>query len=200
LVKENEENEKYICAYVVSKKSFDELNLKNYLKETLPDYMIPTYFIQLEKMPLTANGKLDRKALPKPNLDISLNEYEAPRNELEETLVKIWSEVLNVKKIGINDNFFDLGGHSLKATVLMSKIHKELNKEIPLKELFKSPTIKEFGKYIEDVEENPYSKIEKIEEKEYYEASSAQKRMYMLQQFDKDSTAYNMPVAFQLEG
>ncbi|WP_278335001.1 phosphopantetheine-binding protein, partial [Clostridium botulinum] len=116
-------------------------------------------------MPLTANGKLDRKALPKPNLDISLNEYEAPRNELEETLVKIWSEVLNVKKIGINDNFFDLGGHSLKATVLMSKIHKELNKEIPLKELFKSPTIKEFGKYIEDVEENPYSKIEKIEEK-----------------------------------
>ncbi|NFG32590.1 hypothetical protein FC788_19935, partial [Clostridium botulinum] len=173
--------------YVVSKKSFDELNLKNYLKETLPDYMIPTYFIQLEKMPLTANGKLDRKALPKPNLDISLNEYEAPRNELEETLVKIWSEVLNVKKIGINDNFFDLGGHSLKATVLMSKIHKELNKEIPLKELFKSPTIKEFGKYIEDVEENPYSKIEKIEEKEYYEASSAQKRMYMLQQFDKDS-------------
>ncbi|OPD17560.1 phosphopantetheine-binding protein, partial [Clostridium botulinum] len=129
------------------------------------DYMIPTYFIQLEKMPLTANGKLDRKALPKPNLDISLNEYEAPRNELEETLVKIWSEVLNVKKIGINDNFFDLGGHSLKATVLMSKIHKELNKEIPLKELFKSPTIKEFGKYIEDVEENPYSKIEKIEEK-----------------------------------
>ncbi|HBB9211955.1 TPA: AMP-binding protein, partial [Escherichia coli] len=98
------------------------------------------------------------------------------------------------------DNFFELGGHSLKATMLMSKIHKELSKEVPLKELFKSPTIKELGKYIEDSEENLYSRIKKVEEKEYYEASSAQKRMYMLQQFDKDSIAYNMPAVFELEG
>ncbi|NFK48857.1 non-ribosomal peptide synthetase, partial [Clostridium botulinum] len=88
----------------------------------------------------------------------------------------------------------------LKATILMSKIHKELNREVPLKELFKSPTIKDLSKYIESAEENLYSKIEKVEEKEYYEASSAQKRMYMLQQFDKDSTAYNMPAVFELEG
>ncbi|NFS09656.1 non-ribosomal peptide synthetase, partial [Clostridium botulinum] len=99
-----------------------------------------------------------------------------------------------------NDNFFDLGGHSLKATILMSKIHKELNREVPLKELFKSPTIKDLSKYIESAEENLYSKIKKVEEKEYYETSSAQKRMYMLQQFDKDSIAYNMPAVFELEG
>ncbi|WP_291567210.1 condensation domain-containing protein [Clostridium sp. UBA2485] len=155
--------------------------------------------MELEKMHLTINGKLDRRSLPEPNLDTTLTEYEAPRNEIEEALVKIWSEVLGVKKVGINDNFFELGGHSLKATVLMSKIHKKLNKEIPLKELFKSPTIKELSKFIENVEENLYSKIEKVEEKDYYEASSAQKRMYMLQQFDKDSTAYNMSAVFELE-
>ncbi|NFL97255.1 amino acid adenylation domain-containing protein, partial [Clostridium botulinum] len=171
-----------------------------HLKETLPEYMVPAYFVELEKMPLTANGKLNRRALPEPNLDASLVEYEAPRNKVEETLAKIWSKILGIEKVGINDNFFDLGGHSLKATMLMSKIHKELNREVPLKELFKSPTIKDLSKYIESAEENLYSKIEKVEEKEYYEASSAQKRMYMLQQFDKDSTAYNMPIVFELEG
>ncbi|HAY3898245.1 TPA: amino acid adenylation domain-containing protein, partial [Escherichia coli] len=200
VVKENKDSEKYICAYLVTEKALEELDLRNYLKETLPEYMVPAYFVQLEKMPLTPNGKLDRRALPELNLDATLTEYEAPRNEVEETLSKIWSEILGVEKIGINDNFFELGGHSLKATMLMSKIHKELSKEVPLKELFKSPTIKELGKYIEDSEENLYSRIKKVEEKEYYEASSAQKRMYMLQQFDKDSIAYNMPAVFELEG
>ncbi|WP_434284402.1 amino acid adenylation domain-containing protein, partial [Clostridium botulinum] len=200
VVKEKKDKEKYVCGYVVSEKNLEELDLKSHLKETLPEYMVPAYFVELEKMPLTANGKLDRRALPEPNLDESLVEYEAPRNKVEETLAKIWSEILGVEKIGISDNFFDLGGHSLKATILMSKIHKELNKEVPLKELFKSPTIKDLSKYIESAEENLYSKIEKVEEKEYYETSPAQKRMYMLQQFDKDSTAYNMPVVFKLEG
>ncbi|MCC5439464.1 non-ribosomal peptide synthetase, partial [Clostridium botulinum] len=200
LVKENKDSEKYICAYVVSKKNLEELDLKSHLKETLPEYMLPAYFVELEKMPLTANGKLNRRVLPEPNLDAGLVEYEAPRNKVEETLAKIWSEILGIEKVGINDNFFDLGGHSLKATMLMSKIHKELNREVLLKEIFKSSTIKDLSKYIESAEENLYSKIEKVEEKEYYEASSAQKRMYMLQQFDKDSTAYNMPAVFELEG
>ncbi|EPC8410314.1 amino acid adenylation domain-containing protein [Bacillus thuringiensis] len=195
-----EDKEKYICAYVVSKKNLEELNLKNYLKETLPEYMVPAYFIQVEEMPLTANGKLDRKALINLNIDTPLTEYEAPRNEVEEALVRIWSEVLGVKKIGINDNFFDNGGHSLKATILMSRIHKELNKEVPLKELFKYQTIKELSEYIEYLEEVLYSKIEKAEDKEYYEASSAQKRMYLLQEAHKDSTAYNMPSAIEIVG
>ncbi|MDA2157988.1 MULTISPECIES: amino acid adenylation domain-containing protein [Bacillus cereus group] len=200
LVKENKEKEKYICAYVVSEKNLEELNIKSCLKDALPEYMIPTYFVQIEKMPLTINGKLDRKALPEPNLDTSLTEYEAPRNEIEETLAKIWSDVLGVEKVSINDNFFEHGGHSIRATMLMAKIHKKLNKEIPLKEIFRYPTIKELSRYIENLEEKLYSKIEKVEEKEYYEVSSAQKRMYMLQQFDKDSTAYNMPIVFELKG
>ncbi|WBW96389.1 non-ribosomal peptide synthetase [Oceanirhabdus sp. W0125-5] len=200
VVKENKEKEKYISAYVVSDKEISELNLKRYLKDSLPDYMIPTYFMKLDKMPLTHNGKLDRRALPEPSVDANLSEFEAARNETEEKLSKIWSEVLGVEKVGINDNFFELGGHSLKATVIINKVYKELNKQIPLNELFKKPTIKELSELIENMEENPYSSIKKVASKEYYEASSAQKRMYMLQKIDKDSTAYNMPITFELEG
>ncbi|SFB47227.1 non-ribosomal peptide synthetase, partial [Clostridium frigidicarnis] len=193
-------NDKSICSYIVSYKELNELNLRDYLKESLPEYMIPAYFVKLERMPITPNGKLDRRALPKPNLDERLTSYEAPRNALEETLVRVWSEILGIQKIGINDNFFELGGHSLKAMTLISKIHKETNKEVPLKELFKSPTIKGLSKFIEEAEESIYSKIEKVEEREYYEASSAQKRMYIIQGFDKESMAYNMPQVFEIQG
>ncbi|WBW95743.1 non-ribosomal peptide synthetase [Oceanirhabdus sp. W0125-5] len=200
LVKENKENEKYLCAYVVSEKEISQLILKNYLKGSLPEYMVPVHYVYLEKMPITTNGKLNRKALPEPTFDVNLNEYQAPRNQIEEKMVEIWREVLGFKKVGINDNFFDLGGHSLKATVVISKIHKELNVEVPLKELFKSPTIKEISKYVENSSKNSYSSIENVEEKEYYKASSAQKRLYALQQFEKKSTAYNMPAIYELEG
>ncbi len=200
VVKENNDLGKYICAYVVSNRALNDLNLKRYLNESLPDYMIPSYFVLIERVPLTSNGKLDILALPEPNLDEMMKEYEAPRTNVEEKLSRIWSDILGVKKVGINDNFFELGGHSLKATVLISKIHEELNKEISLKELFKSPTIKGLSGLIGNVKQSTFSKIEKVEEKEYYKATSAQKRMYMLQQFDKDSIAYNMPIIFELEG
>ncbi len=196
----SEDNDKHICSYIVSDKEISELNLKEYLKESLPEYMVPSYFVKLYKMPVTSNGKLDRRALPKPNLDERLTSYEAPRNEIEETLAKIWSEILGVDKVGINDSFFELGGHSLKAMILISEINKETNKEVPLKELFKNPTIKGLSKFIEEAEESIYSKIEKIEEREYYEASSAQKRMYIIQEFDKENIAYNMPQIFEIQG
>ncbi|KMY31906.1 AMP-binding protein [Lysinibacillus xylanilyticus] len=200
VVKENKENEKYICAYVVSDKEMKELKLRDSLRESLPEYMIPSYFVQMEKMPLTPNGKLNRRALPDPSIEENINESEAPRSEVEKVLAELWSEVLGIEKIGINDNFFELGGHSLKATVLLSKVQKVLNKEIPLNELFRLPTIKGIGILLETKEENAYSEIEKIKHGNIYKASSAQKRMYMLQQFDKASTAYNMPTAFELDG
>ncbi|MBZ9636378.1 non-ribosomal peptide synthase/polyketide synthase [Clostridium sp. FP1] len=199
--REDENAAKYLCAYLVLEKELTVGELRAYLSKKLPEYMIPSYFVQLEKMPLTQNGKIDRKALPKPDGSIVTGtEYEAPRNEVEEKLAVIWSEVLGVEKVGINDNFFELGGHSLKATTLVSKMHKELNVEVPLREIFKSPTIKGTSKYIESTEKSIYSSIEIVEEKEYYEASSAQKRMYLLQQFDLKSTGYNMPGVMMVEG
>ncbi|SFB39990.1 thioesterase domain-containing protein, partial [Clostridium frigidicarnis] len=148
LVIENKEKEKYICAYVVSEKEIDILNLKSYLKENLPSYMVPSYFVQLEKMPITPNGKIDRRALPKPNLDELSISYEAPRNQVEEALVEMWKEILNIKKVGINDNFFEIGGHSLKATKLISRINKKFNAEISIKDVFYKQTIKELSHFI----------------------------------------------------
>ncbi|MGI0536137.1 hypothetical protein KFD70_28950, partial [Bacillus pfraonensis] len=160
IVKEKEE-EKFICAYISSKRLLEDLDIRIYLERSLPYYMIPQYFIEMDNIPLTGNGKLDRKSLPEPDIMSNRGALVLPRNEIEESLSKIWSEVLGIENIGIDDNFFKMGGHSLKATVLVSKIHKELEKEIPLKELFRLPTIRELGGFISDVKESMYLSIEK---------------------------------------
>ncbi|WP_278286427.1 MULTISPECIES: non-ribosomal peptide synthetase [Clostridium] len=200
LAREKEEN-KYLCAYYVGEKEYNISELREELKKSLPDYMIPAYFIKLESMPLTPNGKVDRKALPEPDGKINTGvKYEAPRNELEKQLVEIWEDVLDVCDIGINDNFFEIGGHSLKATTLIGRIYKKLNIEVPLKEIFSRGSIKGLSEYIESINKTEYEAIERVEEQECYEASSAQKRMYMLQELDKDSTAYNVPGSLEVLG
>ena len=199
--REDKEGDKHLCAYLVCHKEVAVSELRKQLLKKLPEYMVPSYFVQLEKMPLTNNGKLDMKALPQPDGNIATGtEYERPRNKNEEILVEIWGEVLSVENIGINHDFFHLGGHSLKATSLVSKIHKELNVEVPIKEIFQCPTIKGISEYIESIEKNIYEEIKVVDEKEHYEVSSAQKRMYMLQQFDLQSTSYNMPAVLEVEG
>ncbi|MCX6584763.1 MAG: amino acid adenylation domain-containing protein [Candidatus Aminicenantes bacterium] len=173
--------------------------LRDYLLEELPDYMVPSHFVQLDKIPLTTNGKVDRKALPDPAVK-ETNDYTAPGNELEEKLAGIWAEVLGVKKdiIGIDANFFGLGGHSLNATILVSRLHKELNVKFPLAEFFKMPTIKGLSGYILGAEEEVFTAIEPAKEKEYYRLSSAQKRLYALQQMEEHNIAYNMSQVFPL--
>ncbi|MBJ8205708.1 non-ribosomal peptide synthetase, partial [Bacillus cereus] len=133
--KENE-GEQYLCAYLVSDIHSSVSELREYLSKHLPEYMIPSYFVYMDKMPLTPNGKLDRKALPEPEKSANMGvEYLAPTNEVEEKLVEVYQQVLGVSDIGINHDFFELGGHSLKATVLISKIHKELDVKLPLSEV-----------------------------------------------------------------
>jgi len=211
IAKEDNSNNQYLCAYIAGEKALDEGELKAYLEKELPDYMIPACFVQLEKMPVNRSGKLDRRALPEPEGNTRTGaEYEAPGDETEEKLVSIWQEILKVQPIGINDNFFELGGHSLKATAMAAKIHREINTEVPLKEIFETPTIKELAEYIRKQEENGYEKIKKAEATEYYTeayypkncypVSSAQKRQHTLQQLEAENTGYNMPSAFELEG
>ncbi len=195
----------YLTAYLVADQDLKVADLRSFLSKTLPQYMIPAYFIQLPKLPLSINGKVDRKALPEPNLNEFREEYVKPCNEVEEKLAEIWSDVLGIDKVGIADNFFELGGHSLKATILAAKIHKELNVEIPLSEIFKTPTIKELSEYIQSATRTIYEAIVQVKESEcypidYYETSSAQKRIYMLQQFDLNSTNYNISAVFTVEG
>jgi acyl carrier protein len=128
--------------------------------------MVPSYFIQIEKIPLTANGKIDRKSLPDPRITFG-NEYIAPRNEIEEQLVVIWSEILGIEreKIGINFNFFDLGGHSLKAVILISKIKEVLNVNIPISNIFKEPTIENLSILINFAKNREESNINKEDRK-----------------------------------
>ncbi len=155
-----EDGNRYLCAYIVragavpvglnpGKKPFITEELRVYLSKSLPDYMIPSYFVEIEKIPLTPSGKVDRKALPAPEVILGL-EYVAPGDEVEEKLAAIWSEILGLKKdvISIDANFFGLGGMSLKAIILASMIQKEFNVKLPLAEIFKSPTIKRIASLI----------------------------------------------------
>jgi amino acid adenylation domain-containing protein/thioester reductase-like protein len=186
--------EKYLCAYIVSDKKIDMLMLEDSLSENLPDYMVPSYFVQIENIPLTPTGKVDRKALPVPEIKEKGADYVAPRNEIEEKLVEIWSELLHLEKyvISIDDIFFKLGGHSLKAAVMITMIHKELNVKVLMHQVFEMSTIRRLGEYIKGAREEEFTSIEPVEEKEYYPQASAQKRIYFIEQLEKDSILYNL--------
>ena len=198
ITRENEAKEKYLCAYIVSPEGIETRpnsgQLREYLLDVLPDYMIPSYFVYIDRVPLTPNGKVDRKELPLPEITPG-EEYAAPGNEVETKLVEIWSEILDLKKefIGIDTNFFQLGGHSLRATVMTAKIHKAFHAKVPLVEIFKTPTIRQLARCINRSRKSRYASIEFVEKREYYPVSSAQKRLYVLQQLDLAGTAYNMP-------
>jgi amino acid adenylation domain-containing protein len=161
--------------------------------------MVPTYIVELEKLPLNTNGKVNRKALPAPEIKAGDN-YVAPTNETEEKLVKIWSELLNVprEEISTTANFFAIGGHSLKATILVSKIHKEFSVKLPLKEVFRQQTIKKMAVSISKVSKLSYSSVKLAEKKEYYALSAAQKRLYFIQQLDLQSLSYNKPLVIPM--
>ncbi|MCP4156487.1 MAG: AMP-binding protein, partial [bacterium] len=143
----SEKGDKTLCAYIVptatgqstANAAPGDWGLKKHLSQTLPDYMIPGNYVYLDNLPLTPNGKLDRKALPRPQSDRT-GDYIAPRDHIEETMANIWAEVLEMEKetISIHDNFFQLGGHSLKAVILVSKIHRAFNVKVPLAEIFKT--------------------------------------------------------------
>jgi len=200
LVKEKEEN-KYLCAYYVADNEYSAGFIREELKKTLPGFMIPSYFIRVEKMPLTINGKIDRKKLIGIVEDSSTEvDYEPPGNALEEQLAGIWKDILGVDKIGINKNFFNIGGHSLNAIKVVGRIHKELDIEVPLNVFFGLEDIKELAEYIVSANKKKYKGIEKVEEKEYYEISSAQKRIYLVQELEPDSNIYNITEAMEVTG
>ncbi|MCU1758285.1 non-ribosomal peptide synthetase [Pseudomonas sp. 14P_8.1_Bac3] len=124
--------------------------IKQRLRAELPEYMVPLHWLWLERMPLNANGKLDRKALPALEIgQLQQQDYQAPRNELEQTLAAIWAEVLKVGQVGIRDNFFELGGHSLLATQIASRVQKTLQRDVPLRAMFECSTVEELAGYIE---------------------------------------------------
>ncbi|HLP57299.1 MAG TPA: condensation domain-containing protein, partial [Candidatus Deferrimicrobium sp.] len=197
--------DKYLCIYIVPAvypvETLETAELQDYLAAALPDYMVPAYFVILERIPLNPNGKVDLKALPEPDRSAGKN-HVPPQNEIENVLAGIWADILGIdrEQVGIHDNFFRMGGHSLKATVLTGRIQKAFSVAIPIPELFKTPTIKGIANYIARTGKSVYLPLQPAEEKEYYPLSSTQKRLYLLNQADKSSKAYNMPAVFFLEG
>ncbi len=195
---------KQLCAYFVSIVDTEIPDIREFLLKKLPDYMVPAYFVRLDSIPLTTNGKIDRKALPEPESGFHLERsYAAPENDVQSKLVMIWQEVLGLDggSIGINDNFFEIGGHSLSATTLVSKIHKAYDVMIPLKEVFIRQTVKSLAEYIDKAEKsNIYKSIEPVETQDFYQLSSAQKRLFILDRLEGCSTTYNMPSITLVEG
>ncbi|MCP4153632.1 MAG: AMP-binding protein, partial [bacterium] len=215
--RENEDrSDKYLNAYVVhtptspGNKITGSRELREYLSQRLPDYMIPSFFVPLEKMPLTVTGKIDRKALPEPAHMQREHEYVPPAGTVEKKLVAIWTEILQIKKntaapaaqerLGVEDNFFELGGHSLKATLLQSRIHKAFDVKITLADIFKKPTIRTIAQIIKQTAKTTFTPLTKADKKEYYPLSPAQQRLYVLQRLDEKGTGYNLPVALVLKG
>jgi amino acid adenylation domain-containing protein len=205
IARQTETGDKTLSAYFTTHPTNETnetipLKLQEYLSRTLPDYMIPAHFKELESIPLTPGGKVDRSALPTPEPETGEGHI-APRDRLEEQLAQIWGEILGVQKgsIGIDAGFFDLGGHSLKATTLCARIHRELNFKLPLAEIFVSPTIRRLSAYIRQAARDQYAPIRPVEKQQFYRLSSAQKRLYILQQMENESTVYNLPQFIPLD-
>jgi acyl carrier protein len=149
VVKKDNSGEAYLCAYYVSDRTIDKKLLIDFLKKSLPDYMIPSFFMQLKELPLTVNGKLDAVSLPDPRVEAG-KDFKSPANETESKLRELWAEVLELDKkaISTNRSFFELGGQSLKATLLMNKINRQFEVDLPLKEIFDKRTIEGIADYL----------------------------------------------------
>jgi amino acid adenylation domain-containing protein len=204
LADNDESGETYLCAYIVTRGEFILNELREYLAKNLPAYMIPAHIVPLERFPLTANGKLDRKDLPKPASGM-MGGGVPPRDEAEKKLSAIWLEVLGRTSdtgsaVDIDANFFEIGGHSLKAASMLSRIHREFNVRMPMADLFQQPTIRRLAAHIKRLNRQEHRSMEPAEQREYYPLSSAQKRLYILQQVDSTGIGYNIPEFMILKG
>src|SRR5215218_6255077 len=205
---EDQRSEKQLVAYVVPQPEQvpTTSELRDFLKDKLPDYMVPSAFVVLDALPLTPNGKLDRLALhapdlARPELD---TDFVAPRNALEEQLVEIWVEVLGVAQVGAHDDFFELGGHSLRATQLLSRVREVFRVELPLLSLFEAPTIAELAGRIEEVlrgAQGPTTPpLVPASRDAQLPLSFSQQRMWLLDQLEPGSPTYHISHAVRLRG
>ena len=194
-------NDEILCAYLIAEKGQELIipEIKEAIREEVTEYMIPAFMIQIDEFPLTINGKLDKTRLPEPDM-LESSKYVPPSNKTEQAIVDVFEEILGISPVGIEDSFFELGGHSLKATAAINAIEKKTGIRLPVKDIFSSPTPVMLAKKIEAAGEGEYSPIPKAEQREAYPASSTQKRLFILDQMEGSSTAYNMASALEVTG
>ncbi|BAY79067.1 amino acid adenylation domain-containing protein (plasmid) [Nostoc linckia NIES-25] len=208
IAREFSPGDKRLVAYVVPKHESSDTNvgdLRRFLKQKLPDHAIPSRFVQLSALPLTANGKVDRKALPAPTQTLNANEkFVAPRTPIEERVAEIWSAVLGLKNIGVHDNFLALGGHSLLAFQILCRIRDTFQVELPMRHLFEAATIADIAQSIIQAqqEDKGYSlvPIQSIERDGDLPLSFGQERLWFIDQLMPNHAFYNVPEAFRLRG
>ncbi|HEX8271798.1 MAG TPA: amino acid adenylation domain-containing protein, partial [Longimicrobiaceae bacterium] len=177
--------------------------LRAHLAERLPEYMVPAAFVHMDALPVNPNGKLDRRALPAPDLAPTGERYEAPRTPAEEVLAGIWAEVLGVERVGVEDGFFDLGGHSLLATRVVSRVRQVFGVEVPLRALFEGPTVAELAGRVEALRRAGLPTLPPVVPTGRtgpLPLSFAQERLWFLDRLEPGSAVYNIPVAWRLGG
>ena len=205
IAKEDGNGFKNLVAYIVSTATdasdFDKESLRQYLLSQLPEYMVPSLMKQLAALPLTANGKVDKKALPEVDSSVLLStKYVSPQTATELHLVEIWKPLLELSQIGIHDNFFELGGHSLLATRVVAAIRKTLQVEVTLKAIFDNPTIAGLSNYIEETgSASTLPAIEIYERPAKIPLSYAQERLWFIDQL-QGSVNYHMPIVLEIKG
>ncbi|MGA9771717.1 MAG: amino acid adenylation domain-containing protein [Blastocatellia bacterium] len=207
-VREDSPGDKRLVAYVVYRQepAPSIAEVRKFVKSRLPEYMTPSTFVILDAMPLLPNGKIDRRSLPAPDLSRPDLEraYVAPRNRVEKTLTKIWSELLGVSEVGIHDDFFELGGQSLLATRAVSRVREALQIDLPLRSLFENPTVAELAKRLGtgNLSENEELAlpIPKASRDGDLPLSFAQQRLWIIHRLEPDNPAYNIPALVRLTG
>ncbi|MCA1566203.1 MAG: condensation domain-containing protein, partial [Acidobacteria bacterium] len=212
LAREDVPGEKRLVAYVVTggleelAREVSPAALQRRLRETLPDYMVPSSIVLLEKMPLLTNSKIDRRALPAPGelAQARSLSYAAPRNPVEEVVAGVWAHALGVEQVSIDDDFFGLGGHSLTATQVASRIREAFSIEMPLRTLFDRPTVRGLSQYIENARQSNEMlqslPIERVARDGHLPLSFAQQRLWFLDQLEPNSPAYNLASVIRLKG
>ncbi|MFZ0597513.1 MAG: condensation domain-containing protein, partial [Flavobacterium sp.] len=205
VAQKTKEQEALLIAYVIitESKEFNPSVIISTLREELPEYMIPHAIMQVDEFPLTPNKKIDRKELSLREISIvkSISSNEIPKTAIEISLHSFYKEVLELKgEIGIADNFFALGGHSLNAVKLINRINEQLHYRITLKDIFDHPTVKTLAKYLENKEITLDIDIEQADEKQYYEITPSQYGIWLASQQEEKSIAYNMSSVFKIQG
>jgi alpha-ketoglutarate-dependent taurine dioxygenase/acyl carrier protein len=209
VVREAAPGDLVLVAYVVAEgEAATAGELRRHLRETLPEHMVPQAFVELDEIPLTPNGKVNRAALPA--LDSARRaeaEFVEPRGAVEERVAAIWSEVLRVGSVGAEDNFFELGGHSLLATQVISRVREAFKVEVPLRAVFEQPTVRQLGAEVEarvkaqlSGARRPVASPQRIESDQPQPLSFAQQRLWFLDQFEPNSSTYNVHIAVRLSG
>ncbi|SKA37911.1 non-ribosomal peptide synthase domain TIGR01720/amino acid adenylation domain-containing protein [Chitinophaga eiseniae] len=200
LAQKDHEGNRQLVAYVVPAGDFQKTDTVAFLKKRLPDYMLPALWVTLDKLPLTANGKIDKSALPAPDMtNILTNVYVAPRSATEETLAGIWQEVLGRQQIGIHDNFFECGGNSLQVVRLIALVRSQLQVEMPIRAVFANPTVAQLAVWLATAEGKPAAAISVQARGPRIPLSFSQERLWFIHQLE-GSIQYHIPQLLQLHG